>query len=402
MTMLELPWWGWAIPACVALLLLAYTWWRYRSAPSLPPLLPPGPENARRLAFDPEPRFTGAAGTLAQQSPAWCEGMAQVGHILSDHHVRAIVFAHGTFTGDDPMGIVRALQVLGSRLGPVLEGRVRRLVRASMNVWLREAGNFTPRYVQLFKDAIGQDILCEELVWSSENHHIGRLRGMLALVTTLARLKDELAMSSSDRLLLVGHSHAGQLFALLSLFRDDEPLARAIGEVAFTREQRQDLAQGLAALAKVEVDFVTFGTPVRYPWGRKSSRRLLQIVNHRGSGMLAGEWGGILTTRGGDYVQQLGVLGSDSLALSGRDRGVNRRLDEFLEVGLDLRRWQAALRERRRVSPFGSTLLVDYADGGGRFPNAQRTLFGHGVYTRFDAMLFNFRQICLELYSRKL
>lgn len=393
--------WAWIVPLVLVFLFLMYAWWRARGARTahLPILLPPGAENVRRLAFDIEPAFVRKGGdALGAQSDAWRAGMLDVGERLARHHVRAVVFVHGTFTGDDPMGIVRALQVLGSRLGPALERRVRRLVRAGTNAWLGEAGNFTPRYVQLFKDATGQGILCEELVWSSENHHVGRLRGMLALVTTLARLKEQIAMGPPGRLLLIGHSHAGQLFALMSLFRDDEALARAIGEVAFTPEERRSLDQGLATLGGLDVDFVTFGAPVRYPWGRQSAERLLQIVNHRGPGTLAGDWSGILTTRGGDYVQQLGVLGSDTLALSGRDRQVNRQLDEFLEVGLDLRRWQAALREKRRVSPFGITLLVDYGDGGGRFPNAQRTLFGHGVYTRFDAMLFNFRQIGLELY----
>lgn len=394
-------WWAWIVPPVLLLLWLVYAWGRARrgQASRLPILLPPGAENVHRLTFEPEPAFVRkGGGALAEQSESWRSGMREVGERLTRHHVRAVVFVHGTFTGDDPMGIVRALQVLGSRLGPALERRVRRLVRAGTNAWLGEAGNFTPRYVQLFKDAIAQDILCEELVWSSENHHVGRLRGMLALITTLARLKEQIAMDPPGRLLLIGHSHAGQLFALMSLFRDDEALARAIGEVAFSPEERRRLDAALAALGGLEVDFVTFGAPVRYPWGRQSAERLLQFVNHRGPGTLAGDWTGILTTKGGDYVQQIGVLGSDILALSGRDRQINRRLDDFLEVGLDLRRWQAALREKRRVSPFGLTLLVDYGDGGGRFPNAQRTLFGHGVYTRFDAMLFNFRQIGLELY----
>ncbi len=48
--------------------------------------------------------------------------------------------------------------------------------------------------------------------WSSENHHIGRADGAIRLLDELASLK----LQPTQRVLLFGHSHAGNVFALMT------------------------------------------------------------------------------------------------------------------------------------------------------------------------------------------
>ena len=55
----------------------------------------------------------------------------------------------------------------------------------------------------------------------------------------------------------------------------------------------------------------------------------------------------------------------------------------------------ATIRSRRRVPLDGKVLLVDYKDQG----SPLRYFLGHGVYTRYEAMLFNTEQTYRALYG---
>ena len=374
----------------------ALVYWQRVLKKAPPALLAPRPSSFAFLKFEEIVPFNRAARTLDRQSPFWRDKMLFYGRAMRKANVKAVFFTHGTFTGNDPLGIVRFLKVVYPNLPPNIEARIRAIIRKNNNRFLRDSGNFTPEYVAFFSKALG-GIPCHEFVWSSENHHVGRLRSAIILGETLAQHVEAHKLTANDRILLIGHSHAGQLFALLSLLFHKDDVAKKIMS-ALDPNMAAAAQLAVAALQKVKLDFVTYGMPVRYPWGESCSKRLLNIVNHRGDSYLAGQLRGMLHTRGGDYIQQLGLIGSDLLASHKGDRILNRQLDEILGVGSDVRIWTQELRRRPRVSPFGHTLLVDYLDGAKAIPNGALTLFGHGIYTRHDSMLFNMSLIVNHFY----
>ena len=130
------------------------------------------------------------------------------------------------------------------------------------------------------------------------------------------------------------------------------------------------------------------------------SFRILHLINHRGPTNLAGKLRNFLTTKDGDYIQQLGILGSDIGSASPHDRLINRELDRIIGRGQDLITWQNSIQHRMRVSPHGSTILIDYQDQSLLIPNFFKTLFGHGIYTKYEAMAFNSKIIVDHFYRR--
>ncbi len=207
------------------------------------------------------------------------------------------------------------------------------------------------------------------------------------------------SLRSGDRVLLLGHSHAGQLFAILS-----QLLGRARGYeelVAAARARGEDigaLEDHLTLLRRCAIDVVTFGTPPRYGWARGAGFRLLHVVNHRGASARGASLLGVFHTKGGDYVHQLGGHGSDFPAPKARDRAANARLDPILGEGTNARAWLRQLAGGLRVPPEGQTVLVDYGDAAKVVPNFLSTGLGHAAYTRRDAMLFHARLVASELY----
>ena len=149
----------------------------------------------------------------------------------------------------------------------------------------------------------------------------------MKLFNRLADLSIDLA---TERLLLWGHSHAGNVFALLTnLLANDREAVNdffaAAGRVGEERADWKQAAERLAAapsphpLAKT-LCLVTFGTPVRYGWDRDGYARLLHIVQHRLVNGRA-EWlakpalpqslDDVLQAKYGDWVQSFGVAGTD-------------------------------------------------------------------------------------------
>ncbi len=207
------------------------------------------------------------------------------------------------------------------------------------------------------------------------------------------------ALKAGDRALLVGHSHGGQLFAILS-----QLLARARGYeelVAAAGARGEDLGaldEHLGLLRRCPIDVATFGTPLRYSWARAAGFRLLHIVNHRGTEARGPALLGVLHTRQGDYVHQLGADGSDFPALTASERAMNARLDGILGDGTSLRVWLRNVSRGLRVSPHGRTVLVDYGDVARGLPNFLSSGLGHAAYTRREAMLFHANLIADHFY----
>jgi len=164
-----------------------------------------------------------------------------------------------------------------------------------------------------------------------------------------------------------------------------------------------ELVKNLEIIKKINLDFVTFGTSIRYSWGKYDKSHLIAVVNHR----FKVRPSGILSTRDGDYVQQWGVEGTDIKS--------NEEFDAVLDKGQDISLLKASVeREERRDPKYANgkvvseTFLVNYKDNASfplfflnpfSVPHSVKTLFGHGVYTKKSTMLFNMNTIVNHWYS---
>jgi hypothetical protein len=267
---------------------------------------------------------------------------------------------------------------------------------------LGDLSNFPRDYVEAFARATG--LAATDFAWSGENHHAARIQGAVRLARTLT-LHGGGTLRPGDRALLVGHSHGGQLFAILS-----QLVARAPGYddlVAAAEARGEDtgaLEEHVELLRRCAIDVVTYGTPPRYRWARAAGFRVLHLVNHRGGDADAAEHRrplgllGALHTKHGDYVHRFGGEGSDFPAPTAIERRTNTRLDALLGEGTSLRTWLAGLGRGRGVATEGRTVMVDYGDDAALVPNFLASGLGHAAYTRREAMLFHARLVARELY----
>jgi hypothetical protein len=344
------------------------------------------PQPPEKIAF---------ARLAAEGTPEWRLAMFDVGQRMRSAGVRFVVFAHGSFVGDDPLAIARTVETAVPFLPDV--GRVLRgFTREQVSRVLGDLANFSSAYVETFAGATGVDAV--DFTWSGENHHAARVKATVRLARTLV-LRGGGALRPGDRVLLVGHSHGGQLFAILS-----QLVARASGHeelVDAARALGEDVASldmHLSLLRRCTIDVATFGTPLRYGWGRVEGFRVLHVVNHRGDRPLVSSLQRFLYTGHGDYVHQLGTHGSDLPAASAKDRALNAQLDRVLGTGSDVRAWLRNLAEGPRISPDGHTMLVDYGEPARKLPSFWSTGFGHAVYTRRESMLFHAQLVANHFY----
>jgi hypothetical protein len=223
--------------------------------------------------------------------------------------------------------------------------------------------------------------------------------------------------SAAPRLLFWGHSHAGNVFALLShllsgdaaavdaYFQAAAPyLRRWLGRRPAHWGQVREALHDWPAERAGQIDFVTFGTPIRYGWETAGYGKLLHFVNHRPAPELP-PYRAPFPPRDaevrqavGDAVHQFGIAGTNFLPNLPSWRAVlaDRRLGRLLQPDLRRRDLPARLRCGMRVPDEGTTLLVDYGGEAGHF--AQH-LAGHAVYTRERWLLFHAEQIARRLYG---
>lgn len=345
----------------------------------------PPPAATSFVTFDPiAPRGT-RGHTLADHDERWREGMRAVGDRLRAADVCAVVFVHGTFTGDDPLSASRLVERIA---GPAFARALRKRTRATALRVLGDLGIFGPAYVTLFEQAIGGDLPCTTFVWSSENHHVGRASGALALVRALA-MHATLADTPRPRILVVGHSHAAQLFAIVTQLVSRAASAEAFADVARVRGLDVGaLDAELDVLARARVDFVTLGAPSRYAWAEVPGFRALHLLHGpRRPGVL----------RAGDLVQRIGSAASDFPPFDGEERRVNAELEAVLAAKSAAKEAEIDKSERGAAAhPYGEVVLVDY---GARATDLIATGLGHGMYTRLDAMLFHADLVATRLYA---
>ncbi len=402
--------WDWTIWVTLAgvglLALSAIVWYFTRPLPKLPeaPTLPL-PLEPIHLHFDTSIPLHKHSRVYDEQSDEWKASLRSSGKVLKANKVTEIILLHGTFVGSDPINILSGLKTALPRLSARVEQGINRRVRGLIDTVAQDNGNFIPSYTELLEKALGGEISVNLFYWSSSNNHLGRLEGALGL---LQRFAKDSKSGSSERKLLIGHSHARQVFALFTQFWN------AAGDKNATGAQLWEFieAEGMAShglqekivelkKSKLRFDFVTLGGPVRYKWCYLPEMRVLHIVNHHGETTQTPNAWTFWNTSSGDYVQQWGMIGSDNIAPTPRERKLNRRLDEILGKGMHTRLWFQSVFRRERLGDFGRTLLIDYFHAQRQKTNFVKTVFGHGVYTRFDVMQFQFEIICKYMYDKK-
>ena len=382
-------------------------------------------------------------------SPAWLDAMAGHGQRLAGAGVRAVVFLHGTHLSSDLFGMGRLDEAGGLKRGysrgiPGMEALLALMrqetngvpampggrkppyadddaTRKLIDDQAGDAANFTNAYAELFKKAVGRNaprpILCVRLLWSCEQHHLGRAEAAVRLLHRLRAFCAEQGLGTDDRILVQAHGQAGLIMALLSnLIVPGKSAARdTVLKTLKTIMQDAEIALLESLLPSggllngATLDVVTYGTPVRYGWDPSGLGRLLHVVNHRpmradGKRWLAKMELPQITMEmpiawGGDYVQQLAVAGSDAVPASEQARAVNKALWELLEPWDGFERWLECARRTTRCQNEGRCLLVNYKDSTGS-TSARDHLYGHAAYTRTNAMLFNTGEIVQTLYEK--
>lgn len=343
--------------------------------------------------------------------------MQQVGSALRARGVAAVFLAHGTFLGPDALGVLTDL----ARLYPSAGTAVRRVIKRIVDKITGEVGNYTGRYARCFESAINADgqtrIPVWRFHWSSENNHIGRADGAVRLIDELTAL----GLEPGRRVLLWGHSHAGNVFALATnllagnreavaeFFQAAEiyyrwPLVGCV-DIPVWNRVREALEGPQSPLAGVALDIVTFGTPIRYGWDSGGYSRLLHFINHRPAegvpeyrAPFPVKLDRVFSAADGDYVQQLGIAGTNVAPslFAWRARLADQRLDRLLQAdpppGGVVERFQAGA----IVPDEGTTLLVDYGRSG---ENIAQHFAGHAVYTRPEWMLFHAEEVARQFYG---
>jgi hypothetical protein len=331
--------------------------------------------------------------------------------------VAAVYLVHGTFAGNDALGLATEL----GRYLPSASETLRRWGKALFDAMAGDAGNFTESYARLFERGLnaggGPRIPVRLFNWSSENHHLGRADAAVRLVDELAGANWE----PNSRVLMWGHSHAGNVFALLTnllaagrrdlrkFFRAAKvyyrwPILQVVDEPHWPRVRKM-LAKQVHPLKHVSIDLVTFGTPVRYGWDTGGYSRLLHFIHHRPAPGIE-EWEApfpptvdqVQTARYGDYVQQLALAGTNLVPgpFSWRSAWADWQLGKLLEPGLGPKSLFSRLGVRRRVPFEGITLLVDYGLPKG---GVKQHVFGHAVYTRAEWLLFHAETVARNFYG---
>jgi len=344
--------------------------------------------------------------------------MRLAGDAMRAADVGAIFLVHGTFAGTDGLGLVTAL----GRFIPGVARAFHGLMKSIVDGLAGENGNYTPEYGRLLENSLchggAERIPVRLFNWSSENHHLGRADGAVRLLDTLRALE----LPAHKRVILWGHSHAGNVFALLTNLLGEDQEARekffAAAEVYYRwpllgwvdilvwEEMRKLLARERKPLGERPLDIVNFGTPIRYGWDRAGYAKLLHFVHHRPApghppyrAKFPETVDEILEAKYGDYIQHLGIAGTNAMPpiLAFRAWLADRRLHALLQPHLPAHGLLSRLKFGTRVADAGETLLVDY---GHEHESLFTHMAGHAVYTRRKWMLFHTEEIVRRWYSK--
>lgn len=317
-----------------------------------------------------------------------------------------------------------------ARFAPGLSDSLRRMGKKTVDLVVGETGNYTPEYVAAMQAGLSagarRTIPVKLFNWSSQNNHIGRADGAIRLLDELSRLAAAMPAESFStavppRVVLWGHSHAGNVFALLTNLlgadadtREEffaaartfyQPFVRRNVDVPVWPQVRALLEDPQHPVKKLALDIVTFGTPIRYGWEIGGYANLLHFVHHRPRKGVAEYLGPqsieprrLIGALDGDYIQQIGIAGSNLApnVLAVRTLMADWRLDKFLECDVTREGFRTRLAHGMRVPAEGATLLVDYDAIESGLHNH---LAGHAVYTRSKWLPFHCQQVAQAFYG---
>jgi hypothetical protein len=344
----------------------------------------------------------------SEHSTEFADSLRRLGQQLWQARVRTIVLVHGTFLGADLTGLIAQIE----RYAPQFARSLRDWEKNAVDSIMGDLANYTDHFAARLDAGINASLTNRirvlRFTWSSENHHLGRADGAVRLLSELIALQP----APSDRLLLCGHSHGGNVLAILThLLHGTSELRHRFFQATRLYYQRPfrrviDLPVWPELADRLEhdppawrPDIVTFGTPIRYGWETAGYRSLLHFVNHR----LHADKPAYLApfppsldqlARGsaGDMIQQIGVAGTNFPVniCSWRDWVVEARLHRLMQYGDRRRNAWERLKLGTRVAAEGKTLLVDYYEGD---PASAQLLAGHAVYTKLIWLPFHLQQI---------
>ena len=336
--------------------------------------------------------------------------------------VSKVIVVHGTFMGDDPFAIAEILRSIGSGV-PVLASGVNRLAdmivektQPTTQTLTKDVGNYDQSFCDRFQELVGDDpsVRLMQPTWTGQNHHLARADLAVRLFCNLAMMNP----AEAETILLWGHSHAGNGFALLSnlLANHRESVEDFFVAAGDQPGEHWAIAKGILRdapsphpLAK-HILVAAFGTPVRYGWDSSGYKGLLHILHHRNydeeKPLLTRPLfpphkpTDVLSAKFGDWVQAFAIAGTDVAPPTSIAN--NKELGSFLEAslpepahGLDTKlivpkrvrdacyHWKTGT----RCHSDGLNLLLEYAPCGRQFVAGQpveESILGHGVATTID------------------
>ncbi|HUS37862.1 MAG TPA: hypothetical protein VMX74_00335, partial [Pirellulales bacterium] len=170
----------------------------------------------RHQAYTDEPptatyRMQTAGPPIDPQSDEFIRQLRATGVKLRAANVHSVYLVHGTFVGPDAWGVLRQI----SRLVPRAAEAVQTINKKLMDRAVKDHGNYTARFAEIFEAALhtpGERLIpVRRFQWTSENHHLGRAEAAVRLIDALG---DREVVPTGGRVMLWGHSHAGNVFAL--------------------------------------------------------------------------------------------------------------------------------------------------------------------------------------------
>ena len=355
------------------------------------------------------------------QSAEFGEQLAGIGASFARAEVSAIYCVHGTFVGNDILGLLTEL----SRFAPAFSKSLSHVGKSVIDAFTGEAGNYTRAFTEALEAGLSagtnQKIPVHLFHWSSQNNHIARADGAVRLIAELAKHAIAQEASPLGRVQLWGHSHGGNVLALTTqlLAADREsrdrffqaarsfyqPWLRRTVDMPHWQQVRELLDDENHPVRKLPLDIVTYGTPIRYGWNAAGYANLLHFIHHRpptqGEEYQAPIPLKLLRLRkalDGDYVQQIGIAGTNfpPLPIAVRSLLADWRLDQLLEKEVPRESIIARLHRAARVPDEGTTLLTDYTEIS---PWLVRNIAGHGLYTRRKWLSFHCGEIAERFYG---
>lgn len=338
---------------------------------------PTAPWDAIDAAFPAQPGSDAFAASLSRFSDAL------------KSNVDALWFVHGTFAGHDALGWFGQL----ARVIPSAEPMFQTYGKKLTDLLAGDSGNFSQAFVKLVDTPVPE----RRFVWSGENTHSGRAKAAITLLDELLQRADD-----EPRVLLWGHSHAGNIAALIS---------NLIGSEAWVRDSFLDLVEPLfpvsddravsrvraalesGAASELKIDVVNFGTPICYGWDPAGYRKLLHVVNHvpqnNAPAWLCSPTEGLKSREvpQGDLVQILAITGSDFMPwlLNRTTRDTETKLQQFLAPDCTRGNWWSRAKLGMRVAEEGTTSLIQYEKRDGH----ESETLGHSIYTRSEWLGFH-------------